>query len=396
MAKLTPEARDSRAGGGGVVSPGRAPAFGDKTVTHAQHIASSVLPVGLRVESDRLVVSEMRRARILDAVVAVIAERGLGRTSCTLVMARAGVSRRVFYSCYEDLDEALVAIMDRTLDRVSALALRALESEESWRDGMRAALAAVLSFFDDEPELARVCLVEALGGDSAMLRQRERVVGAFRALVFAQIAAEVESPSPLVAESVLASVMGIVHARLIAPEPQPLISLLGPLMGAIVAPSVADGQIAADEVRRGDELARALLARRRSPQTRATRVTAEIPAALCDPRAYRARMCLRYVAAQTRQGGRPSNRQIGDGIGAGHRGQVSTLLALLSDLGLVAKEVGGPGRPNSWWTTDKGELVAGALEEGTGSGQGGALRVFTHRDIAVSPVNVLTESECHA
>jgi AcrR family transcriptional regulator len=322
---------------------------------------------GVRVRrcavSEHTAVTEMRRTQILDAVVAVVAERGVAEASVAAVIARAGVSRRVFYGCYKGLDDALVAVMDRTLERVGVLASSALEGEESWRDGMRAALAAVLAFFDDQPELARVCLVEALGGGPVVLAQRERVVAAFRALVVARIESEVSRVSPLAGESVMASVMGVIHTRLIAPEPEPLIALLGPLMGTIVTPTVADERIAAEEVRRGNELARSMLAARRARLPENAKARSEVPAALRDPRAYRARMCLCYIAAQARQGVHPSNRAVGEGIGAAHRGQVSALLSMLSGLGLLAKEQGRVGRPNAWSVTAQGELVARALEE---------------------------------
>jgi AcrR family transcriptional regulator len=152
-------------------------------------------------------VRELQRARTLDAVVNVVAERGVAGASVGQVIARAKVSRRTFYECFAGVEDALVALMDRTLEQVSVLASRAFEREGSWRDGMRAALAAVLAFFDSKPELARVCLVETLGGGPVVLAQRERVVGAFRALVVERIESEVSPASPLAAEGVLASVM---------------------------------------------------------------------------------------------------------------------------------------------------------------------------------------------
>ena len=33
----------------------------------------------------------------------------------------------------------------------------------AWRDGIRAALARLLMFMDEEPGLAKLCIVEALG-----------------------------------------------------------------------------------------------------------------------------------------------------------------------------------------------------------------------------------------
>lgn len=315
------------------------------------------------LSSERMAVTEMRRMQILDAVVTVVAERGVAEASVAAVIARAHVSRRLFYSCYTGLDDALVAVMERTLERVGVLASQAFEGAELWLDGMRAALADVLTFFDEQPELARVCLVEALGGGPAVLAHRERVVAAFRALVVARIESEVPRVSPIAEESAMASVMGVIHTRLIASEPEPLIALLGPLMGAIVAPTLGAQRIAVEEVRRGDELARSLLAARRACSPASATSCSEVPAALRDPRACRARMCLRYIAEQARGGVHPSNREVGEGIGATHRGQVSALLAMLSGLGLLEKTQGRVGRPNAWGVTTRGALVACTLEQ---------------------------------
>jgi AcrR family transcriptional regulator len=136
-------------------------------------------------------VKEIQREQILDAVVGVVAERGLVGATVGLVIARAGVSRRTFYECFDGLGDCLVAVMDRTLEQVGALASQAFEREGSWPDGMRHALAEVLAFFDAEPALARVCLVETLGAVPAVREQRERVVAAFRLLVVARIESEV-------------------------------------------------------------------------------------------------------------------------------------------------------------------------------------------------------------
>src|ERR1700677_1649654 len=61
------------------------------------------------------------RDLILDAVVEVVAERGVTDASMELVLARAGVSRRTFYAFFEDLDECLVAVLDGALQRAVPL-----------------------------------------------------------------------------------------------------------------------------------------------------------------------------------------------------------------------------------------------------------------------------------
>jgi len=298
-------------------------------------------------------VARLQRERILDAVVAVVAERGAADASVELVIARARVSRRTFYEYFGGLDECLVAVLDRGLERVGSLAAQAFEGAGSWRDGMRLALAAVLGFFDEEPQLARVCMVETLAGGALVGRYRERINDAFRALVVARIKSEVSHPSPLAPEAVLGSVMGIVNARLIARGDEPLLGLLGPLMGVIVGPFMDEEQVAR-EIDRGNELARAMLAERlRSPRRGAL-----VPEVLGRPGAFRIRDCLLFVAAHPGV----SNREVGGGIGVAHSGQSSVLLSRLAGMGLLVKRSEGPGRPNVWRASTEGELVARALE----------------------------------
>jgi AcrR family transcriptional regulator len=296
--------------------------------------------------------------------VEVVAERGVPGASVGLVIARAQVSRRAFYECFASLEDATVAVMDGALEQLSALASQALAAEESWRDGMRSALAAVLAFFDAQPALARVCVVGALGGGPVVLARREYIVSAFRALVVASIETQVTPASPLAAEGVMASVMGIVHTHIVTEQSGPLLELLGPLMGLASALYLEDSEVQR-EIERGDELARAMLERRASQA--APRADADsrvdVPEVLLSPRAHHARQCLMYVAEQNERGLSPSNRQVGEGIGLSHRGQVARLLGKLAALGLLVKRSADPGYPNAWSVTPEGQEVARALAE---------------------------------
>jgi AcrR family transcriptional regulator len=340
--------------------------------------------LGTRARED----AEMRRPspswRILQAVVEVIDERGFAGASVGLVIARAKVSRRTFYELFTGLEEALIAVMDKTLEQLSVRASQAFEEEGDWTDGMRAALAAGLAFFDSEPELARVTMIETLAAGPVVRVHLEHVAETFRRLVVARIESEVSHASPVAAESVLASVMGLIKARLIAREPEPLIELLGPLMGMTVTPLVMDEQRAAEEVRRGDELARTMQA---AATARAQSTTAgvkqaawlgtdagqpawlgvgasqELQAMLTNPRARRARECLRFLAEQGGRGSYPSNREIAAGIGITHQSQISKLLSELVGEGLAVKRSEGAGKRNAWRLTQRGEEIALALSE---------------------------------
>jgi AcrR family transcriptional regulator len=313
-------------------------------------------------------VARMQRARILDAVVEVVAERGVAGASVRLVIARAKVSSRTFYECFAGSDECLVAVLDGALARATPLVVRAFAQEDSWQNGMRRALAAMLAFFDEEPALTRVCLVE-MGTASPVVREhRERILEAFRALVLARIQSDVSHPSPLAPEGVLGSVISIVNARLIAPERAPLIELLGPLMGIIVGPFMDKGDVER-EIERGNDLAHKIQAEHAWSRSQLPpdgpdleRLTAEIPALLRNSKAKRARLCLVYLAEQGRQGLSPNNREIAAAVGIAHKGQMSKLLARLEGAGIVSKISHGAGRPNAWKLTPYGREIAAHFE----------------------------------
>jgi AcrR family transcriptional regulator len=309
--------------------------------------------------------SSGQRELLLAAAAEVIAERGIADVSVALVVARARVSKRTFYASFTNLDECAHAILESVCDCLCALVSHGFAEHDTWLAGMRAALAGILGFFDSQPALARVFIVETLGAGPSLREHRERVIEAIRLLMLAGLDREVTHTSPLEPEGVLASVIGIIHTRLLAREPEPLIQILGPLMGIIVAPFSTRTQTV-EEIEKGNALARELLQAsiatvNDSAREHATAVN--IPELLRTARAHRLRLCLLYVARQARQGFTPSNQDIGDAIGVPHRGHTSMLLARLAAAGLLVKHPGAPGHPNAWSPSTTGERVAAALTQ---------------------------------
>jgi hypothetical protein len=258
-------------------------------------------------------------------------------------------------------------VLDETLDRTSALVNAAFDRESAWNDGVRGALAAVLAFFDSEPALARAFVVGALAGGPLVLEQRERVVGAFRALVVSRLESSGGAPhaSPLAAEAVVASVMGVIHARMVAKEEGPLVELLGPLMGVIVGPYLDKEQVER-EIGRSDELARRIAAGEYpwAPAAAIGRDTGldtgqgeALPASLGNARSRRARECLLFLAEHPDS----SNREVAVGVDIAHQSHISRLLASLLHENLVTRHSEGAGKRNAWRLTPHGEKVAKAL-----------------------------------
>jgi AcrR family transcriptional regulator len=307
-----------------------------------------------------------QRDRILQAIVEVAAQRGFERTSVKLVAERAGVSTRTFYEEFADLRDCFEAVLDQALELAGGLIAQAFTREQRWQDGVLGALASLLQFFDSEPALTRIWFVESMSAGSWALARREQIAGALRSMIVEYWSSRGEqAPDPVAAVGVMASVLGLIQMKLVTEPSEPLIELLGPLMG-LVTSLYLDKQDVEREVRRGALLARELRAGRSSTSgpgverpVGAAGPDMTVPGALRDPRAHRMRQCLLYV---TRHPG-ASNQEVGKGIGVSHRGQLARLLGSLLALGLLCKRAGGPGRANAWSPSAEGERVASVLAE---------------------------------
>jgi AcrR family transcriptional regulator len=298
-------------------------------------------------------VSEIQRARILAAMTEVAAERGAGNVTVAHVVARSGVSRRTFYELFEDREACFLAAFDDAARQIAARVVPAYESEKRWREGVRAGLAALLDFLDEEPQIGRLCVVESLAAGPRALERRARVVEVLKREL-AKGRAEgkgTRETQPLTAEGVIGAVSSVLHARLADPAAHSgsFAELLNPLMGMIVLPY--QGAAAAAK-----EIERPLHARPARPRESAR-----------DPlRELEMRLTYRTVRVLLAIGQAPgaSNREVAAAAGVEDQGQISKLLARLKTLGLIENAGAGhqSGEPNAWHLTAKGERVAGAIE----------------------------------
>lgn len=297
---------------------------------------------------------ELQRMRVIDAMTGVVAERGFANASVAGVVERAGVSRTSFYELFDGLEDCFLAVLRSVMGRSTSLILEAFEEEDCWLDGVCAGLTALLRFLDAEPQSARVCVVETLAAGPRALEHRQRELAVLAPLIDAgrQQASSGCRPPALAVEGVIASVIGVLHTRLVNGEAPPFIALLAPLTGLVLLPYLDAAALTA-QVERAEVLSTELASQPLPEPNHAW----EIPDALKDPLAHRARQCVLYVARYPGA----SNRQIALGIGINHQGQISTLLGRLSRMGLLVGQHHGPGRANAWRLTPHGERVSGAL-----------------------------------
>ncbi len=324
-----------------------------------------------------------QRARMLTAMADIVAEHGVGSTTVTRVVTRAGVSRRTFYDQFTGCEDCFLAVFDNAVARASEVAREAVRAAPSsaWREQVRTGLAALLAFCEEEPALASLLVVDALGAGPRVLERRGRVVESLAGIVDrgrpragggrGAVSAPSASPS-LTAEGVVGAVLSVVHARMLRrgsrghvngarpasrtrrTQSNAMLDLLNPLMGMIVLPYL--GQAAAQK-----ELARPMLrlTGERKTSSPSRRMSSNPLDDLNMRLTYRTLQVLATIA--TTPGA--SNRQIADHAGIHDQGQISKLLTRLERLGLIHNNSAGQpqGEPNAWTLTTKGAQIQQAL-----------------------------------
>lgn len=122
------------------------------------------------------VVSRSQRERLLDAAVRVVAAKGYAAATIGDFTGEAGVSRTTFYELFDDKEACFLAAYDTAVDTLVRRVLVAYESEQRWPDRARAGLEALLATLAEEPDLARLSLVDVgSAGPAAQRRYRTAV-----------------------------------------------------------------------------------------------------------------------------------------------------------------------------------------------------------------------------
>ena len=306
-------------------------------------------------------VAEIQRSRLLAAAVRAVDELGWGNTTVADVVARSRISRRTFYETFANRDECLAAVLEDILGVIARELAEAGLEGLGWRERVRRGLWVILAFFDREPVLARVCVVQALSGSLGVLVRREEVLAGLVGVVDEGR----ESPrasrcTRLTAEGLVGAAFGIVYARLLKGQRGPLTELTGELMGMIVLPYLGP---AAARREQDAPAPRAVTPRSAQRPALSERVVADPLESVPMRLTYRTSRVLEGVAELAGRGSAPSNREVGDFAGIQDPGQVSKLLRRLERLGLLANSGLGhsKGEPNAWRLTAQGESVARSI-----------------------------------
>jgi AcrR family transcriptional regulator len=176
-----------------------------------------------------------RREQLLDAVKAVVHERGFHGVSIEAIAQKAGISRPIVYQHFDDLPGALEAMLDRESTRALGQFADILPTDLADRDpieGLMGGLRGYLEAVQADPVTWRLVLMTPEGAPE-MLRERieagrAAIVATLADVVRPGLAPDLPTPDPLLTARMLSTVSDD-WARLLLTDPDeyPLERLLG-------------------------------------------------------------------------------------------------------------------------------------------------------------------------
>jgi DNA-binding MarR family transcriptional regulator/AcrR family transcriptional regulator len=184
---------------------------------------------------------EVQRARKLVSAAEAVRKFPFAGLSSAGVNGHADVSREAFEEHLEGREACLLAAFEQALALAAARATAAFQAQEGWVDRVRAGLLALLEFFDEQPALARYCVVYSAKAGPAVLARRGEVLDHLARVLDDERAPARGYPPPLTAEAVVSGVLGVLHGRLCKPGSGALVALGNPLMSFIVLPFLGVG-----------------------------------------------------------------------------------------------------------------------------------------------------------
>jgi AcrR family transcriptional regulator len=211
------------------------------------------LPAG-RHGFTREQVAHNQRERLIAGLASAVAEKGYRAVTITDITKQARVSRRVFYENFEGKEGCFLAAFEVVVGHIEELAVEAAAPGDAWPVRAVAAASAVLRFFAEEPDLARLCLVESQAGGPVVAARFHKTVRA--AVPYLEQGRE-ERPEarglpPTTEDSTLGALVLLASRKVAAGEAEQLEKvlpdfaefILAPYIGAEAATGIARSQAA--------------------------------------------------------------------------------------------------------------------------------------------------------
>jgi AcrR family transcriptional regulator len=212
----------------------------DRDASLVSHHPTLMKPA--RPDGEPVAVEDGQRARILEAMVQVVADQGYPRTTVADVVRAAGVSRSTFYAllagkeeCFLEAHRLGTAVLQDHIDLAMVAA-----AKDGWRGQLQDGIRAYLQTLEDDRVFAHTFLVEIHQGSEATALARDEVLDRFAKRFAASHAAakrcgEAEGDPPLEVFAILAhGIDALVGRALRTGEPAELRELEPVVLDAVL------------------------------------------------------------------------------------------------------------------------------------------------------------------
>jgi AcrR family transcriptional regulator len=157
----------------------------------------------------------VQRVRLLAAMGAAAAAIPYRELTVEDVLARAGVSRAVFYEHFADKEGCFLAAFDAEAERLYGRIAATADGGGDWRARVRSGLEELLRFAEREPEAVYFVVVAARGSTPAGVKRREQFMERFASCLDEAVRSELERPpAAIAAAGVVGGVESVLYGRL--------------------------------------------------------------------------------------------------------------------------------------------------------------------------------------
>ncbi|HEU4598178.1 MAG TPA: TetR family transcriptional regulator [Solirubrobacterales bacterium] len=177
-----------------------------------------------------------------------VGTKGYERTTVEDVIKGAGLYRQAFYDSFQDKEDCYLQAIDAGSAWAELAMREAAAGATTWRGQLRGALAGLLRFLDEQPEIGRALLVEVhAAGQGAVERRTEAMERAAAMIDLAREESDAAAPE-ISAAAVVAGILAVLHTRLAGQQADDFVRLLPELMYLGVLPYFG-AEVAAAEMR---------------------------------------------------------------------------------------------------------------------------------------------------
>jgi AcrR family transcriptional regulator len=158
------------------------------------------------------------RVRVLDAMLATASYRGYDRTTVERVLQTAEVPAALFDEHFTDKEECFLQALDALIARIEERVAEGMASAEPWPERVRLALAGLLEALAEDPDGARVVLVECLSAGPAACERHFALMRLFPPLLEEGRfhCADPDHLPSCTAEALVGGIASILHHRALA------------------------------------------------------------------------------------------------------------------------------------------------------------------------------------